>query len=68
MTQVPEITILDYYNGLKRVKERDKADLVKIEVKRGRLFNVYHLHKKDYNGDRTYQKPVKKWQELPKTI
>lgn len=68
MAQVSEIKVLGYYNGLKRVSERDKANLVQIELRRDRIFNTYHLHKKDYNGDRIYQKPVKRWDELPKTI
>lgn len=68
VTQTPEIKVLGFYNGLKKVNERDKADLVQIEVKRDKVFNTYHLHKKDYNSDRTFEKPVKKWSELPELI
>ena len=68
MIDAPNIKVLGYYNGLRKVSERDKADLVQIEVRRNKLFTTYHLHKKNYNTDRTFEKPCKKWENLPETV
>lgn len=68
MIQSPEIKPIAFYAGKRKVSRRDEADLVSIKVSRGKMVDFYHLHKCDYDSDRTFEKPVAKWSQLPETV
>lgn len=67
MMNAPEINIVSYHNGLKKVLARKEAIGVTFRVKKGNMVDYIHLPKKVYNGFRG-EKPVKHWEELPELI
>ena len=58
MKQVPEIRIVAYHKGSRKVTYKDEANFVKLEVRTGKERELLILHKKSYNN----------WDKLPMIV
>lgn len=64
----PEISIKAYHNELTRVKSRDEANFVTLQIKRNQQIDFMILPKVGFDTARDEEKPVRKWSELPEMV
>ena len=66
MKQYPQIKIVAYHKGSRKVTHRDQANFVKIQLGSGEERELLTLHKSSFD---TYKdRPVISWEKLPMTI